>query len=322
MQTHRRARLLARTLARLAFVVALMLGVHADPAPANAQETNSAEPTEAARHIAQGEELFAAENFDAALAEFEAAHALLEGNAGRYLLLWNIGQCHERLFHYDRALDYYQRYLDEGGPEAEDRAAVEATMRALENLLATVELEVNVEGAEVWVDGHPVGTAPGTIRVTSGTHTVEVRASGHASEIREVQVAVRGTAHLDITLRVTSDYQGLEPWLFWATAGVGVLTAVIGGGVGIAAVVDSMNVQSFTTDARAEEDRQRIGSLSLAADVLYGIAGTFVITAVVLAFLTDWDGPAAGNGEAGPTAVFALPWVDGTSTGLSVGGRL
>jgi hypothetical protein len=276
-------------------------------------------PSEADRRLAQGEALFEAENYDAALAEFEAAHGLLEGNPDRYLLLWNIGQCHERLFRYDRALDYYQRYLDEGGPDAADRAAVEATMRALESLLATVSITVNVEGAVVWVDGHEVGDAPGDVRVTSGTHSIEIRASGYATEIREVQVAVRGEAHIEVTLRVISDYEGLDPWIFWTSAGLAVATGIAGAGVGISALVESSNVQAFPVDARSQEDRDRVGALALGADVLYGVAGLFATTAVVLAFLTDWDG-SPGSAPTGERAVLVVPWLDGERVGLSIGG--
>jgi len=272
-------------------------------------------PSEVERQIAQGEALFEAGNFDAALAEFDSAYALLEGDPTRYYLLWNIGQCHERLFHYDRALAYYQRYLDEGGPGAEDRATVEATMRALDGLLARVEVSANVEGASIWVDGHEVDVVPATIRVPGGTHRVEVRAEGHTAEVREIQLAARGTLRIEIVLHVVSDFEGLEPWLFWTSGGVALVSALVGAGVGIAALVDSSNVTARDRQTRSEEDRVRSAGLALGADVLYGVAGLFATTALVLAFLTDWDdGPPRG-----PTATL-LPVIGADGFGLALGG--
>lgn len=275
-----------------------------------------APPSEADRHVSQGEALFEAANYDAALAEFEAAYELLEGTADRYFLLWNIGQCHERLFRYDRALEYYQRYLDEGGPEAEDRATVEATMRALDGLLGEVTIDVNVDGAEVAVDGHVVDTAPGTIRLAGGIHSIEVRAAGHASEVREVQIAARQTLHIEITLHIISDYQGVDPWLFWSSGALAVASALVGGGLGIAALVDSSNVARLVPDLRSQEDRDRIASLALGADILYGTAGVFATTALVLAFLTNWDGsPATSEATA-----FLLPVPSPDGLGVVAGG--
>ena len=69
--------------------------------------------------------------YNAALAEFERAYQLLEGNPRRYLELKNIGDCHLGLGQTDAALDAYRRYLREGGASAENREDIEQRIRQL-----------------------------------------------------------------------------------------------------------------------------------------------------------------------------------------------
>jgi hypothetical protein len=192
-------------------------------------------------------------------------------------------------------------------------------MRALEGLLGAVEVTSDVPGAEIAVDGHPVGQTPSTVRVTSGTHHIEIRLTGYASEMREVELAVRQTVRLEITLHVVSDFEGLEPWVFWASTGIAVAALISGVAVGIAALLDSQSTSAIDTMARTQEDRDRIAGLALTADVLYGVAGLFGATSLVLAFLTDWD----GHGTAAPaeTAWRLVPYGTPSSFGVSAQGR-
>jgi tetratricopeptide (TPR) repeat protein len=277
--------------------------------PAAAQTTE--------QRIAGGEALFEAANYDAALAEFEAVYGELDGDPYRYVLLWNIGQCHERLFRYDLALEYYRRYLDEGGPEAEDRATVEATMRALEGLLATVRVTVNVLEAEVWIDGRRIGTAPGEVRVPSGRHELEVRAEGYVPATTEIQLAARQSTDIALELQAVSTYRGVDSWLFWTSTGIalaaGAAFAILGG----VAQVEHDRVEAMNPYRRLDSDLQHIERLSISADILLGSAALFATTAGVLAFLTDWGGE---PGSDAPATAYVLPTVTPTALGVSAGG--
>lgn len=86
---------------------------------------------EARERMVRGEALFVAGNFDAALAEFQRAYELAGDHPNRYLVLYNIGQCHELSFRSDEALRVYREYLRLGGDEAEDRENVEAHVEEL-----------------------------------------------------------------------------------------------------------------------------------------------------------------------------------------------
>jgi hypothetical protein len=208
------------------------------------------------------------------------------------------------MFRYDLALEYYHRYLQEGGPNAEDRASVEANIQTLEGLLATLVISVNVPQAEVWVDDRQVGTAPGRIRIPGGRHVVELRAAGYTSSQQEVQVPARTEQPMNFVLEeLAEEYRGLTPIVFWSTAGAGVAALAIGGVFGILAVAKRGDVDDQLADpvemwdgGRLEEQRGSIQDLALVADIFFIGGAVLGVGALVLAFLTDWGGePAEEN---------------------------
>jgi tetratricopeptide (TPR) repeat protein len=305
-----------------------------EAAPAEAPAADPPEVIEARQHIASGEAFLTAENFDAALVEFQRAYDLLEGNPIRFIVLYNIGQCHERMFRYDLALEFYRRYLEEGGENAEDRATVQATMRALDGLLATLVITSNVPTAEVWVDARQVATLSPErreVRIPGGVHTVELRMRGFVPEQQQVQVAARSRTEISFTLeQLSEEYRGIDAWVFWSSGGVAVACALGGAVVGVLALTESQSLQAKRDDLTnperfliTEADNERVKTLALTADVLFGGAVLFGATAVTLAFLTDWDGDEAPReGAAATTASLRLvPAFSPTSAGFSVSGQ-
>jgi len=289
--------------------------VDAPPAP---------DTSEARRHFEQGRTLFDSGNFDAALPEFERAYELMGDRAERYILLFNLGQCHERLFRYDAALEFYRRYMEEGGPQAQDRAMVDGTIRALEGLLATIRVRSNAPGAEVWVDDRRVGTSPGDLRIPGGRHLVELRAPGFLPSRQEVQIPARTTHELAFALEALHRRQGIHRAYFWSAAGVAVAAGIVGGIFGGLALDARSGVDARLADPVlrydvSEEDQQDIRRTALTADLFYAGAALFGVGAAVLVFLTDWR---RGSVEA-PSARASLglgPLVLGRATGVQVMG--
>jgi tetratricopeptide (TPR) repeat protein len=234
---------------------------------------------EARERIGTGEQLFEMGNFNAALAEFERAGTLLEGHPMHYLVLYNIGQCYEQLFQYGRAMSYYQRYLDEGGADAEDAGEVRGKIQVLRSLLGTITVSVNTEHFVVWIDGQRVGEDETEFMVPGGTHQVEVRATGFEVERQEVQLPARETRALTFELAaLAEEYEGTSPALFYGS--VGVAGAALVGGVVLAASWRAPPATGWTTPTRQAEheaitiatqaERDRIRGLSIGADALFG----------------------------------------------------
>lgn len=285
--------------------VALAFGFASTPASAQPQGAPpaSADLEEARRRHDVGRALLEANppDYNAALAEFMRAYELLAGHPRRYLELSNIGRCHQGLGQYDRAMEYYERYLREGEVRAEDRAQVEASIAALRDILGTLRIEVDVAGAEVWVDDRQVGAAPGRVRIPAGRHVVELRAPGHAPSRREVELASRQERALSFSLERLGR-AGLRPVFFWVAAGLTVATAGVGAYWGARALAERGDVDARVASADeasrfsvTDVDRQRIGGLATTADAFFIGAAALGVGATVLAFLTDWGGARASG---------------------------
>lgn len=282
----------------------------AEPAPSPAETTALANTTatddaagdpqyaEAKKYFERGVQFFDAENYDAALTEFERAYAHLKGHPKRFFVLDNIGQCHERQFRYDRALEYYRRYLKEGGEAAEDRAVVQATIRTLEGLLATLTIQSNVS-AEVWVDDRLMGNAPGDVLVPGGLHVVELRAVGYEVSKKELSIAARERQTHAFTLNELSQYEGLHPAYFYSGVAVTAASLAAGSYFGLKALSEDQAGHDREEEegefANTAEDEEHVKRLALTADICFMGAAAFGIGTTLLYFMTDWGDATEGT---------------------------
>jgi hypothetical protein len=243
-----------------------------------------------------GERLFAAASFDAALAEFQQAYDLMAGDARQYIVLHNIAVCHERLFRYDLALRFYDRYLAEGGARAADRAEVIAVVRTLRSLLATLRITTNVP-AEVWLGQRHVGDAPGDVLVPAGHHMIELRARIFETSRREVQIGTGVTVRLHFELERLSQREGLHPVYFWIGTGLTVAALIAGGILGATAIASHNDAEhKSAAGLNVEAEESQIRKQALAADLCFGSAVVLGLSSALLFFMTDWDErPPAAN---------------------------
>jgi hypothetical protein len=118
-------------------LIALVLGIRG----ARAED---AATRDAKKHYAKGDKLFALGKFDQALVEFEAAYEAKPLPK----LLFNIGQAHRNLDHYDQAIFAFRKYLREV-PDADNREAVEKLIDDLEARQAAAEERERERQAEL-----------------------------------------------------------------------------------------------------------------------------------------------------------------------------
>lgn len=264
----------------------------AAPTPAPAAQPADAVLEQARERQRRGRALLEARDFNGALAEFQRVYELLQGHPRQFIALSNIGRCYQSMGQYDLAMQYYERYLREGGAQGEDRATVEASIAALGDLLGT--LEVRVQGparAEAWLDNRRVGEVPGSLRVPGGNHSLEVRAAGWNTQRREVQVTAREAQSLSFALE--RPRAGIAPAWFFAGAALTVGTLAVAGGLGGAALAARSRIDARLADPAqrftvTEQDRAPLRTLALATDVTFGVAGALGLTSVVLAAVADW----------------------------------
>src|SRR5262249_20127628 len=93
-----------------------------------------------------------------------------------------------------------------------DNKSIDRDLRPLE---ATLAIEVEPPGAELFVDGTAVGTAPHTLAVPPGAHLVRAQKKGFLEAQKNVQVGSEG-AHVKLHLEAEKRFGALdvfsEPW--------------------------------------------------------------------------------------------------------------
>src|SRR6185369_17725640 len=97
-------------------------------------------------------------------------------------LHFNIARCYEELGNTGKALKHYREYL-RYMPKADDRAAVEKAMGALQRKInesgqEQLRVLVTPSSASVLIDGAPAGLQPAYVEVKPGKHVVAATAPG------------------------------------------------------------------------------------------------------------------------------------------------
>jgi hypothetical protein len=187
----------------LALVLCAPLAARAQPTPpaaASAPAPDQAAIDSAKRHFMQAIALYNDGNFNAALAEFQAAYATKPAPS----ILYNIGLTYKALFLYNDAIRSLDQYLrEETKLQPERKAEVEQLLREMRALLADVSLAVSPEGAAVKVDGRTIGRAPiGQYLLSAGRHVLEVSADGYVAQQKELMVTAGVPMAVSIALVV------------------------------------------------------------------------------------------------------------------------
>jgi tetratricopeptide (TPR) repeat protein len=244
----------ARTLsfAALAFVAMLVAGVAHAQVEAEVAPTTAEAPTPAAEAQAlfrRGIELGAMDRWAEALELFRRSRALMP----RPSTVFNIGFALFRLGHFGEAIASFDEYLALTESETSD-LRTEASRRRTEALasLAALTLELTPDDARVLVDGELRDGAgsPRTLTLDPGRHVLRASAEGYEEGTLEISVlaAEQATRQLSLVPTVVvpdPDERIVEPPrpgtslledpIFWVIAGVLVVGAAVGVGVGVSA---------------------------------------------------------------------------------------
>src|SRR5512145_968981 len=122
-----------------------------DPAPTDpSPAVDSNAKADSRRHFDNGVNLFEDRNYQAALAEFEAAYRQYPSASA----LQNIALCQKQLYRYSDARESLIRLKREhlGELEAADQTAVDDAIRELANLIGSVRVSVQPANAKITLD--------------------------------------------------------------------------------------------------------------------------------------------------------------------------
>jgi hypothetical protein len=141
---------------------------------------------EAKRHFAQGVALYNDGNFNAALAEFDAAYKLKQSPS----VLYNIGLTQKSLFHYNEAIDSLQEYLAKDKKiKADQQKQVQQLISEMRALLAEVTINVIPDGAAIKLDERAIGQAPmKPYGIAAGNHKIDISAEGYKPQSKDILV--------------------------------------------------------------------------------------------------------------------------------------
>lgn len=173
--------------------------VSAGPSPAAAQ----ADPYR--QHMDNGVKLFQDGNYEAALAEFEAAYRARPKASP----LLNIALSQKALFRYAKAIGALERALAQHRDtmDASDIRSAEQAIQEMRALLARIEVEVTPPQATLIVDGEeqpPSAEGRWTLDLGPGQHRIAARAEGHAPAEESVAL-VSGQRDRTLRLALTPD---------------------------------------------------------------------------------------------------------------------
>jgi hypothetical protein len=97
-------------------------------------------------------------------------------------LLWNTAAAEKNLRHYAKVVELVERYVAEGGSrlKPEDIAEADALLATVRAFISTVTLDVQPEGADIFVDDVKVGVSPlpKPVLIDMGEHRIRVSKEG------------------------------------------------------------------------------------------------------------------------------------------------
>ena len=169
-----------------------------EPAAADAKERARGQAQD---RFFRGLELFEAQQWDAALAEFLESRRLHPTRAATR----NAGLCLRNLHRYAEAFELFDQALRAFGAAMPDdeRAAAARELDELAAFVGTIEIQSAEAGATILVDGEERGQTPAPpLRVSAGTHLVQLHKTGFFPAAETVTVAGRASARATLPLRV------------------------------------------------------------------------------------------------------------------------
>lgn len=150
-----------------------------DCPPADAGDGKKDKKTRAAEHYRRGQDLYTAGEYETAIPEFRAAYCLVPAPEAIY----NVAQAYERLVEYEKAVAWFEAYLDIlGKGKREEAAAVENRLKVLRKLPARIRVATEPSGARIHIEG-PAGTVDGVaggepLRVPAGRYVMRLELPG------------------------------------------------------------------------------------------------------------------------------------------------
>jgi hypothetical protein len=298
----------AHGLAALALVIGLAIPGAALGQRSSAREGGSAADSalEGARlHFKRGVELYKARDYRGASLAFRHAYELRPN----YKVLYNLGQASVELGELSGAIDYFARYLRDGGAElpAGRRAEAEQRIASLRTRVAVIEITSDEPEADIVLDGVRIGRMPfaSDLNVDPGRHILQASKAGKASTASEFEVAAgeRRRVRLEFAAgpefaarSATPSAQSDSPLFNRETLWMGLATGALAAG-GLTVSLLALSAESrydakrrqLTTVEALHDARQDALTKARVADVVWGATLLAGLSTVALFIMSRDD---------------------------------
>jgi hypothetical protein len=190
-------------------LLATAVCVLAGPSPAAAQTESTEGVDDATREQARelfrrGRELYQRNRAAEAMELLQQSYELLPSWATSN----GMALCADKLGNLAEALRLYERSLAEAGTtiSAEQKSQLEQRIGELRRSMSVALLSVvtSPDGAQLSLDGSPLGTTPFTGDIPSGSHTLALTLDGYVATERSITVVAAETRTVDVTLVATA----------------------------------------------------------------------------------------------------------------------
>ncbi len=273
------------------------------PATASAPEPQGTDVERARVHYDRGIQLYNEENYDAALYEFERAYE----QAPSYKILYNMARIQRQQNNYAASLLNFRRYLTEGAANVPEdrRKEVEKDIELLKPRVATIDIKVNVDGADIYLDDSPVCTGvqtgcvgksplPGPVTVNPGRRRITAQKTGYQPASTTVRVVGSDavSAKIDMVENGKTIIRGTDwrPVVGWTVTGALAISAGVTGYLALKASNDLKDLektrnpdQGGTIRQQLDDQHTKMKTFAIVTDVL---GACTIVAAGVSAYLT------------------------------------
>ena len=262
------------------------------PKTATADTSNSAE---AARHYEEGVKAAKSERWNKAHEEFLAAWKLKQ----HYQIAANLGRAELQIGKYRDAAEHLAYFLREApNVDGAERAAAQAMLDKARAKVGALRVGVNPEGAEISIDGVPVGKSPlpHEVFVEPGSRTFAARLKGYAPAEVSLDVAA-GSSH-QVVLRLVENptAERRQPSLVPAatTGEGGPNKGILIGGMAATAIAAGVGAVFAIVSESAATEQERVDRMNASfwSFIASGALGTGTL---VYALLAPWSEPKSGT---------------------------
>lgn len=143
---------------------------------------------DAKKHFSTGLSLLEVEDFNGAALEFETSTQLYPTKNG----LFNLANCYKALHRYGEALDTIETLKKSFANELDNewKSEIDNFTAALKKIVAHLQIDVNVDGATIYVNGTQVGVSPLPKKIIGGPglYKISVEKKRFQPQTKEIQL--------------------------------------------------------------------------------------------------------------------------------------